>query len=465
MDVAGLRRSRCLEPKDLLGRSSDEIRTLSESQGQPQRSKQIQRMIATIYDSGFEEAHDTYNALSVDRDGGVWYVLSSTSPDQGGKLFRLHPGESQPREVVDLTEACGEAGWNSYPQGKSHSRFFEWDGALWSSTHAGYYETVDGMERMPKTPMEGYRHYPGGHFLRIDPATECVRSVGVAPHGEGILAMTQDPVRGTLYGISWPTGHLLRLDPGDGAVEDLGWVDAHGEAGIPGETYRPLCRALLVEPDSGDLWYSTADGTLWTLKQGAEKPEASRQVSMRRDYFGSFDPTRPGSMAWNWRQVVRDANRHCAWGTHGNSGYLFRFDPKKETLELIERITSDASRRIGMTDQFSYGYLGLELGPDGKTLYHLTGSPLFDDKGQPVGGEAIAKGGARGPEELHLVTWDIESAERTDHGPIRLESGERPSHVNSLAISSDGWIYSMSRLERNGRVVQDLIRFRDPLAG
>lgn len=422
-------------------------------------------MIATIFDSGFHEAHDTYNALSVDRHGSVWYVLSSTSPDQGGKLFRLDPAQSRPREVVDLTEACGEAGTGSYPQGKSHSRFHEWNGSLWSSTHAGYYEMVNGMEIMPETPMEGYSLYPGGHFLQIDPDTEEVRSVGIAPHGEGILAMTQDPERGTLYGISWPHGHLLRLELSSGEVEDLGRIDARGEAGTPGEDYRPLCRAMLVEPESGDLWYSTADGTLWKLGRGAGAPEPSQIVSMKRDYFGTFDPTRPGSMAWNWRQLVWDDKRHCAWGTHGNSGYLFRFDPKGGSLELVERITSDPSRRLGMTDQFSYGYLGFDLGPDGSTLYHLTGAPIFDEEGRHLGGEAISKGGARGPEELHLVTWNIEQEQRIDHGPVRLESGERPSYVNSLAVAPDGWIYTMSRLKRDGREVQDLIRFRNPLTG
>ena len=61
------------------------------------------------------------------------------------------------------------------------------------------------------------------------------------------------------------------------------------------------------------------------------------------------------------------------YGVHGNSGYLFRFDPRVPRVEVLDRITSLPSQRSGMFDEFSYGYLGFILGPDGNTLYYLTG--------------------------------------------------------------------------------------------
>jgi len=61
----------------------------------------------------------------------------------------------------------------------------------------------------------------------------------------------------------------------------------------------------------------------------------------------------------------------AAYGIHGNSGYLLRFDPRNPVLEVVERITSEPSKRCWMFDQFSYGYLGFELGPDGHTRTDL----------------------------------------------------------------------------------------------
>ena len=65
------------------------------------------------------------------------------------------------------------------------------------------------------------------------------------------------------------------------------------------------------------------------------------------------------------------------YGVHGNSGYLFRFDPLVPRVVVLQRITSLPSQQSGMNDEFSYGYLGFILGPDEKTLYYLTGGPIF----------------------------------------------------------------------------------------
>ena len=52
---------------------------------------------------------------------------------------------------------------------------------------------------------------------------------------------------------------------------------------------------------------------------------------------------------------------------------------------------------------FSYGYLGFNFGPDGETLYYLTGGATGDDQRE------IRMGGARGQENLHLITYNVVS--------------------------------------------------------
>ena len=112
-------------------------------------------------------------------------------------------------------------------------------------------------------------------------------------------------------------------------------------------------------------------------------------------------------MGYNWRQVVWHPTEKVIYGVHGNSGYLFRFDPRAPRVEVLERLTSLPSKRSGMFDQFSYGYLGFTLGPDGRTLYYLTGGPIYVDGKRVTGKDSTGKGEAKGLEDLHLVTYDI----------------------------------------------------------
>jgi hypothetical protein len=142
---------------------------------------------------------------------------------------------------------------------------------------------------------------------------------------------------------------------------------------------------------------------------------------------------------------------------HGNSGYLFRFDPRAERIEVLDRITSDPSHRSGMFDQFSYGYLGFTLGPDGRTLYYLTGGPVFVEGKRVAGKAKTAMGESKGIENLHLVTYDIPTNRRVDHGAIFLASGDRPAYVNSIAVGKDGTVYTLSRISEHGKTRTDLV--------
>ena len=178
-------------------------------------------------------------------------------------------------------------------------------------------------------------------------------------------------------------------------------------------------------------------------------------------------------------------------GMHGNSGYLFELllptggggapetiashecatdgrwpggstGVSRARLNLIERLTSAPSRRAGVSDQFSYGYLGFAVA--NSVVYYLTGGPIFGADGQRVAGKTrTSKGEAKGLEHLHLVTYELDAGVYEDHGAI-FYSGRLgfPTYVNSIAIGGDGWVYALGRMP-DGRT--DLFRVRDPFAG
>jgi hypothetical protein len=64
---------------------------------------------------------------------------------------------------------------------------------------------------------------------------------------------------------------------------------------------------------------------------------------------------------------------------------------------------------------------------------------------------------SKGIENLHLVTCDIPTAKFVDHGAIFFADGQRPSHVNSIAVGNDGTVYALSRITENGKTRTDLM--------
>jgi len=115
-----------------------------------------------------------------------------------------------------------------------------------------------------------------------------------------------------------------------------------------------------------------------------------------------------------------------------------------------------------MYDQFSYGYLGFTLGPDGRTLHYLTGGPIYVDGKRVTGKGSTAKGESKGAENLHLITYHIPTSKYVDNGPIFFQDGQRPSYVNSIAVGRDGTVYALSRITQNGRTRTDLISIPRP---
>ncbi len=428
--------------------------TLAAANAAPAQAK----LVARTYNSGFAQAHDTYNGMGTGSDGRIYYVLSSQLHDIGAKMFCYDPVADKIEPLGDITEACGEKDTRTIVQGKSHVNFVEQGGKLYFATHVGYYSIIDGMEKIG-IPPDGWKPYPGGHFLAYNMKTKKFEDFAKAPRGEGILSMTMDTKRGRLYGITWPSGHFLRYDLAAKELKDLGAISREGENG-KGEAYRTLCRSLVVDPGDGSVYYTVGDGDIFRYRCDRDALEVVAGENMKKDYFGLYDPTSPGHMAYNWRQTTWYEPQKAVYGVHGNSGYLFRFDPRVPQVEIVTRLTSQPSQRSGMFDQFSYGYLGFILGPDGRTLYYLTGGPVYVDGKRVAGKATTAMGESKGIENLHLVTYNIPAGKYTDHGPIFFQNGQRPAYVNSIAVGKDGTVYTLSRVTQDGRTWTDLISIR-----
>jgi len=413
------------------------------------------------YYSGFDSTSNTYNSISSASDGRIYYVLSSGSYDVGAQFYIYDPKTDEIEHVADLSDASGEGGTNLIPQGKSHVNFFEKEGKLYFATHLGVYEIFNGVELIPRNLPDGYEPYPGGHFLSYDMETGDFEKLATAPHGEGIISMRMDTDRGHLYGLTWPSGYFLHYDLNTGNMVERDPVSGAGEAGTLGEDFRVVARSLFVDSGTGIVYYSTAEGDIYGYDPATETISLLEGVDLRKDYFGQYDYTRQGSMAYHWRKVVWYEPEQVAYGVHATSGYLFRLDPREPKLEVIQRITSEPSQKSGMFDRFYYGYLGFDLGPDGETLYYLTGGPAYID-GQLAERDESVLIGARGLENLHVVTYHIPTGTYTDHGPVVYPDGDIPTYANSIALDHDGNVYTLARHDRDGEIVMDLVRIPNP---
>jgi len=422
----------------------------------PESASGPPRLIARTYNSGFEQAHDTYNGMSAASDGRIYYVLCSEEPTTAGQMYVFDPASERIQHLGDLSEACDEKDLKAIAQGKSHVKFVEQDGKLYFATHIGYYSIVDGMETVG-IPPAGVKPYPGGHFLAYEMASGKFQDLATAPEGEGILTMNMDTRRGRIYGLTWPSGHFLRYDLARQELKDLGLFSEQGEKGRGGH-YRTLCRCLAIDPTDGSAYFTRSTGEILRYDYPSEAVAPVVGDDLKKDYFGQYDITSPGHMAYNWRQVIWYEPEKAIYGVHGNSGYLFRFDPRTIRVEVLARLTSQSSQRSGMFDQFSYGYLGFELGPDGHTLYYLTGAPIYENGKRVAGKSSTAAGEAKGLEDLHLITYHIPTGKYTDHGAVFFENGQRPTWVNSIAVGKDGAVYSLARITEHGRTRADLFR-------
>ncbi len=388
---------------------------------------------AQLHPSGFKKSDSNFYSLSLASDGNLYYTLSSHDLNTPGRVYRYEPADDRVTLLGDLGELTGEAGQKCIPQGKSHCPFFECDGKLYFSTQYGYFMSSGDRERPAGVP-EGYRPYPGGHFLSYDLAGGRFEDLVTGPAEEGIIAMQLDPARRRIYGLTWPKGYFLVYDISTRRLRNLGKVSREGEAG-EGPDYFCLCRSMGLRPETGDVYFTNADGEILRYCFGRDLVESVAGVHMKRDIFGAWDPHAPGHQGYNWRDIFWHEKEHVFYGIHPKSAYLFRFDPALPRLTLLDRICAQELRESGQFEPFRYGYLSLRPGLDGRTVYYLTG------------GELPAPDGRRVKEVVHLVTYHLPTGRYRDHGMLQLPDGRHPQMAHALVVHPNGKLYSCPWIE------------------
>jgi len=415
---------------------------------------------AHMYDSGFPQGQENYSSCFVASDGLVYYVLDTNHIEVGAQMYSLDPSSGKIRHIGDLTEAVGEKNSHAIPQGKSHVQFVESNGKLYFATHLGYYDHLKYFGRQVSPTGEGYGTYPGGHFLSYDLSTGKFEEYGKAPAREGIIGMTMDTQRGRLYGLTWPSGLFIWYDLKTRELKNMGPVAGQAENGT-GANWNMLDRSLSVDLEDGSCYFTISSGTIFRYRYDTNTIEQVLGASLDKDAFGNWlDVNRSNCMGYNWLVALWSPTFHTFYAIHGKSGYLFRFDPASEEVEVLARMVSDGTRKSGMNDLSDFGYLGFAVGPSGQTLYHLTGAPL---KGQADRTNADSNERARRGSALDLVTYEISSEKLIDHGVVELEDGTRPSDAQAMAIGKDGMVYAVAAVGRGRHERRDLISFHNPV--
>ena len=418
-------------------------------------------LTARLHPSGFTRSDSNFYSLTLGSDSRLYYTLCSHNIETHARVYRHDPAINEVKLVADFGHVTGEAGKKTLPQGKSHTPFFEHDGKLYVASHYGFFKASGGKEEPAAVP-EGYKQYPGGHFLEIDMKSEQSRVLGTAPGAEGILTMTLDAERGRLYGLTWPKGFFLYHDMKTGRMTNLGPVSRDGEVG-QGDRYFCLCRTFALLPDTGDVYFTNPDGEILCYNYGKDRVESVEWAHMRKDVFGHWDPHQPGHQGYNWRPCRWHPGHRVFYGVHPRSGYLFLFDPKGKRLEVIDRICSEQIRTTGLFEFFRYGYLTIDFAPgDPETVYYISGFYRFRDGIELTpeeklhaltngSGDFSGRGFRRIRGHVTFVTYHLPTRTYADHGIIRLEDGRYPTNTQTIAAHPNGRVYTCPWIERPDR--------------
>jgi len=271
-----------------------------------------------------------------------------------------------------------------------------------------------------------YKGFEGGHLYRYDPKTGDVKTyrsedacpledLGIPVPGNTIYAMTFNPSRSEIYGVTYPDAHFFIFDLATRKTHDLGEFLTEKVYSGPERHWRSVPRALYCEPKSGHVYTSGDNGFIVRYRPGSERLELT-QMRLPGDYW-------EGLSSYDYPVVEAfEADSEGRLFAATNDGYLIRFELAREDTIVVGK--PRIMRRIR----------AMKIGRDGN-LYLISGE--FE---RTCKLHSYDLSGRRGFQEL---------------GPFAVDRSPYYSHrayqLDAMAVGPDGAVFA-GESDRGGKL-------------
>ena len=369
-----------------------------------------------------------YTACFVASDGRVYVGLNQHGA--AGTVAVYDPASDEMTTLGDMNRLVGQTNVWVEPQAKVHAQIGEGaDGKIYFGTHLSAFYNF--------AKFTSGEAYPGGHWMVYEPATGDVTDLGIGRKGNGFLTMTIDPERGRLYGVTYPQAHFLYYDIASGETTDLGRV----------QNWDAIGRTLALD-DRGRVYGPWGQGRLWRYDPETDDidnlmvrlPQREVGVPVHRAYWETEQ---------TFTAVAHSPDHTKIYFLETGTSYLVEYDPHQGPEGTMRRLAQLSADRYLDERAVPYAMLSFTLGPD-NIIYYATNSAIGDEEGNPYWGGGMSAG---------LVTFDLNTGERRDHGVIRTRDERVLVHPNSAAAAADGTIYFVGHVlepEGQGRELSNL---------
>jgi len=377
----------------------------------------------TVHDPGMLWADCTYRALSATEEGKLFMGFTTHWMDQNAAVLSYDPATQTFEQPFDLGVVTGTktGPGGELSQGKIHTPLFEKDQVIYFGTSYGSSAFKTHKQRKP---------YSGGCFVAFDQKSGEANVVGRAPKMEAIMTLEPDFPRNGLYAVTYPNGLLLRCDLGTGEVTRLGAVDDQFLKPKGMAHFIDVTRCLVVHPDTGIVYGSRKDGTIWQYDP-AEETIRETGLNTRQGIVGEADKS--GLASSQWRMAVLSPDQEKIYATHQGTTSLFELNLKTKSITPLARLCADAD--LNSKGSLNGSRLAFLLA-DGM-IHHLAHGPAVTVKGRELNPVYQA----------HYVTYDLATKQRTDYGPLMAPGDRRVCHADTLATLPDGRLFSLAWVE------------------
>ncbi|MCK4558202.1 MAG: hypothetical protein KAV45_00360 [Calditrichia bacterium] len=363
-----------------------------------------------------------WTAISAASDGKVYFGLSTNG--NSAHFYIYDPKRDEMRHRADLIKILGESGRAVRTNAKIHTPFVEaGDGKIYFASGS-----------MGHGPNEiDPRSWEGGHWWCYDPEKDKLTDLGLVLPQQGVYALVCDKTRNRLYGTSaW--GNFIIYDIETGITTDLGRVNNH----------RKVCRTMAID-NMGVVYGSYEPFHIFKyLPQRESIEETSLEIPTDRTLHpGKWNAYRP-----NWRCAIWDETRKKIYGIDRTSSILFEYDPYVNEADAVKSLTKLCADQHLDQNMIPYATLAFTLGKDDKIYYAPVVQP-FDytaDLGV-IGGDVTGS-----YHYTHLVTYDLNTGERIDHGAIKVENDAIVLGVGGATTGPDGTIYICAAVEEKNNM-------------